>query len=145
LPRDVTLLGFCGAPWTVATYMVAGCGTPDQAPARLFAYRDADAFAKLIDVLTEASVDYLAAQFEAGVDAVQLFDTWAGVLGPDDGADADITVFDPATARDASTYTEPALESLEVRYVLVNGTVVVRDGRVQAGVVAGREIRAPIE
>jgi uroporphyrinogen decarboxylase len=84
LPRNVTLLGFCGAPWTVATYMVAGCGTPDQAPARLFAYRDAEAFAKLIDVLTEASVDYLTAQFEAGVDAVQLFDTWAGVLGPDE-------------------------------------------------------------
>src|SRR6202521_5434229 len=84
LPREVALLGFCGAPCTVATYMIAGCGTPDQAPARLFAYRDADAFAKLIDVLTEASVDYLAAQFEAGVDAVQLFDTWAGVLGPDE-------------------------------------------------------------
>ena len=84
LPRNVTLLGFCGAPWTVATYMVAGCGTPDQAPARLFAYRDAEAFARLIDVLTQASVDYLAAQFEAGVDAVQLFDTWAGVLGPDE-------------------------------------------------------------
>jgi uroporphyrinogen decarboxylase len=64
--------------------MVAGCGTPDQAPARLFAYRDAEAFATLIDVLTEASVDYLAAQLEAGVDAVQLFDTWAGVLGPDE-------------------------------------------------------------
>jgi uroporphyrinogen decarboxylase len=84
LPRNVTLLGFCGAPWTVATYMVAGCGTPDQAPARLFAYRDAEAFAKLIEVLTEASINYLAAQFEAGVDAVQLFDTWAGVLGPDE-------------------------------------------------------------
>ena len=84
LPREVALLGFCGAPWTVATYMVAGCGTPDQAPARLFAYRDADAFARLIDVLTEASIDYLAAQFGAGVDAVQLFDTWAGVLGPDE-------------------------------------------------------------
>jgi uroporphyrinogen decarboxylase len=84
LPNEVTLLGFCGAPWTVATYMVAGCGTPDQAPARLFAYRDADAFARLIDILTRASIDYLAAQFEAGVDAVQLFDTWAGVLGPDE-------------------------------------------------------------
>jgi uroporphyrinogen decarboxylase len=84
LPRNVALLGFCGAPWTVATYMVAGCGTPDQAPARLFAYRDAEAFATLIDVLTEASVDYLAAQLEAGVDAVQVFDTWAGVLGPDE-------------------------------------------------------------
>jgi uroporphyrinogen decarboxylase len=86
LPREVTLLGFCGAPWTVATYMVAGCGTSDQAPARLFAYRDPEVFAQLIDILTEASVDYLAGQLEAGVDAVQLFDTWAGVLGPDEFA-----------------------------------------------------------
>jgi uroporphyrinogen decarboxylase len=86
LPREVTLLGFCGAPWTVATYMVAGCGTPDQAPARLFAYRDPEIFAQLIDILVDASVDYLAAQLEAGVDAVQLFDTWAGVLGPDEFA-----------------------------------------------------------
>jgi uroporphyrinogen decarboxylase len=78
------LLGFCGAPWTVATYMVAGCGTPDQAPARLLAYRDPEVFGKLIDILVEASVDYLVAQLEAGVDAVQLFDTWAGVLGPDE-------------------------------------------------------------
>jgi uroporphyrinogen decarboxylase len=82
LPREVALLGFCGAPWTVATYMVAGQGTPDQAPARIFAYRDPDGFAKLIDRLVEASITYLAAQFRAGVDAVQLFDTWAGVLGP---------------------------------------------------------------
>jgi uroporphyrinogen decarboxylase len=86
LPREVTLLGFCGAPWTVATYMVAGCGTPDQAPARLFAYQDPEIFAKLIDILTQASVDYLSAQLEAGVDAVQLFDTWAGVLGPEEFA-----------------------------------------------------------
>jgi uroporphyrinogen decarboxylase len=86
LPHEVTLLGFCGAPWTVATYMVAGCGTPDQAPARLLAYRDPEVFGKLIDILTEASVDYLSAQLEAGVDAVQLFDTWAGVLGPDEFA-----------------------------------------------------------
>jgi len=82
LPRNVALLGFCGAPWTVATYMVAGHGTPDQAPARLFAYRDPDAFAILIDLLVNASVRYLEAQFHAGVDAVQLFDTWAGILGP---------------------------------------------------------------
>jgi uroporphyrinogen decarboxylase len=82
LPRQVALLGFCGAPWTVATYMVAGCGTPDQAPARLFAYRDPGEFERLVDVLIRASIDYLAAQFQAGVDAVQLFDTWAGVLGP---------------------------------------------------------------
>jgi uroporphyrinogen decarboxylase len=81
LPSDVALIGFCGAPWTVATYMVAGHGTLDQAPARLFAYRDPDVFQQLIDVLVQASIDYLAAQLDAGVDAVQLFDTWAGVLG----------------------------------------------------------------
>jgi uroporphyrinogen decarboxylase len=83
LPPAVTFLGFCGAPWTVATYMVAGRGTPDQAPARLFAYRHPEAFAHLIDVLVETSVDYLTQQLEAGVDAVQIFDTWAGVLPPD--------------------------------------------------------------
>ena len=80
LSPDVALLGFCGAPWTVATYMIAGCGTADQLPARLFAYRHSEAFAQLIDKLTEASVSYLVKQFAAGVDAVQIFDTWAGVL-----------------------------------------------------------------
>jgi uroporphyrinogen decarboxylase len=80
LPQDVALLGFCGAPWTVATYMIAGRGTPDQAPARLFAYRHPAAFAALMDLLVESSVSYLAKQFESGVDAVQIFDTWAGVL-----------------------------------------------------------------
>jgi uroporphyrinogen decarboxylase len=84
LPARTALLGFCGAPWTVATYMVAGCGTSDQAPARLFAYRDQEGFKRLIDTLTRASIDYLATQFDAGVDAVQLFDTWAGVLGADE-------------------------------------------------------------
>lgn len=83
LDPKVTLLGFCGAPWTVATYMIAGQGTPDQAPARLFAYRHADAFAALIDTLVTASIDYLAGQIKAGADAVQIFDTWAGVLPPD--------------------------------------------------------------
>jgi len=82
LPPNVTFLGFCGAPWTVATYMIAGRGTPDQAPARLFAYRHEDAFSRLIDTLVEASIHYLVRQFQAGVDAVQLFDTWAGVLPP---------------------------------------------------------------
>jgi uroporphyrinogen decarboxylase len=82
LPADTALLGFCGAPWTVATYMVAGRGTSDQAPARLLAYRDPAGFEKLIDRLVDASIDYLAAQLRAGVDAVQIFDTWAGVLGP---------------------------------------------------------------
>jgi uroporphyrinogen decarboxylase len=80
LPANVTFLGFCGGPWTVATYMIAGHGTPDQAPARLFAYRHQDAFARLIDILVDASIGYLVRQLEAGVDAVQVFDTWAGVL-----------------------------------------------------------------
>ena len=84
LPSSVTFLGFCGAPWTVATYMVAGRGTPDQAPARLFAYRHPEAFAALIDALSRASADYLVRQLKAGVDAVQIFDTWAGVLPPEE-------------------------------------------------------------
>lgn len=83
LPSHVTFLGFCGAPWTVATYMVAGEGTPDQAPARLFAYAYPDVFAELMDILVEASASYLVQQLRAGVDAVQIFDTWAGILPPD--------------------------------------------------------------
>ena len=86
LPPPVALLGFCGAPWTVATYMIAGRGTPDQAPARLFAYRDAAAFDVLMDVLVEASASYLVRQLQAGADAVQIFDTWAGVLPPEEFA-----------------------------------------------------------
>jgi uroporphyrinogen decarboxylase len=84
LPPAVTLLGFCGAPWTLATYMIAGCSTVDQFPARQFAYRHPDAFAKLIDVLVDASASYLQRQFIAGVDAVQIFDTWAGILPADE-------------------------------------------------------------
>jgi uroporphyrinogen decarboxylase len=80
LPANITLLGFCGAPWTVATYMVAGRGGDDQAAARLFAYRDPEGFSDLINRLVAASIDYLVAQLKAGADAVQLFDTWAGVL-----------------------------------------------------------------
>lgn len=86
LPGSVTFLGFCGAPWTVATYMIAGHGTPDQAPARLFAYRHPEAFDELINVLVKASADYLIRQLKAGVDAVQIFDTWAGVLPPEEFA-----------------------------------------------------------
>lgn len=86
LPPAVALLGFCGAPWTVATYMVAGQGTPDQAPARLLAYRAPDAFARMIDILVETSTRYLVGQLRAGADAVQIFDTWAGVLPPQEFA-----------------------------------------------------------
>src|ERR1051326_5501082 len=78
----VTLLGFCGAPWTVATYMVAGRGTPDQAPARRVAYENPQGFGGLIHRLVDASTEYLVRQFHAGADAVQIFDTWAGVLPP---------------------------------------------------------------
>jgi uroporphyrinogen decarboxylase len=84
LPTNVAFLGFCGAPWTVATYMIAGCGTPDQFPARKFAYCHPAAFADLIELLVDASAEYLIRQFQAGVDAVQIFDTWAGVLPIDE-------------------------------------------------------------
>ncbi|MCY0092816.1 uroporphyrinogen decarboxylase [Hoeflea ulvae] len=86
LPSETTLLGFCGAPWTVATYMIAGRGTPDQAPARLFAMQHPDEFMTLLNLLSEISADYLIAQIDAGADAVQIFDSWAGVLGERDFA-----------------------------------------------------------
>jgi uroporphyrinogen decarboxylase len=82
LPTGVALIGFCGAPWTVATYMIAGRGTPDQAPARIFAYSQPAAFARLIDILVDVSSDYLVKQIKAGAEAIQIFDTWAGVLPP---------------------------------------------------------------
>lgn len=80
LDEKTALLGFCGAPWTVATYMIAGKGTPDQAPARLFAYRHAEAFDALLALLADWSADYLIRQLDAGADAVQIFDSWSGVL-----------------------------------------------------------------
>ena len=82
LPDETTLLGFCGAPWTVATYMIAGHSTSDQAPARLFAHRHGETFEAMLDVLADRSADYLVKQLEAGADAVQIFDSWAGVLDP---------------------------------------------------------------
>jgi uroporphyrinogen decarboxylase len=82
LSPDTTFLGFAGSPWTVATYMVAGQGSKDQAAARRMAYADPDRFGELIDRIIAATVDYLSGQIEAGVDAVQLFDSWAGSLSP---------------------------------------------------------------
>jgi uroporphyrinogen decarboxylase len=82
LAPETALIGFCGAPWTVATYMVAGQGTADQAPARMMAYQHPDSFAKIIDALVENSILYLLGQLKAGADALQIFDTWAGVLPP---------------------------------------------------------------
>jgi len=80
LPASTTLIGFCGAPWTLATYMIAGHGTPDQAPARLFAYRHPAEMAELLATLASYCADYLMRQIEAGADAVQIFDSWSGVL-----------------------------------------------------------------
>jgi uroporphyrinogen decarboxylase len=77
LVPDKTLIGFCGSPWTVATYMIGGHGSADQAAARLFALEHPQAFARLIDILVEASIRYLVAQFRAGADVVQLFESWA--------------------------------------------------------------------
>lgn len=83
LPAETTLIGFAGAPWTVATYMVAGQGTTDQAPARLFMYRDPDGFQQLIDTITDATIHYLSRQIEAGAEVVKIFDSWASTLAPD--------------------------------------------------------------
>jgi len=80
LPTETDLIGFAGAPWTVATYMIAGRGTPDQAPARLFAYQHRQDFKALMDVLVEATAQYMKRQVDAGADLLQIFDTWAGVL-----------------------------------------------------------------
>lgn len=82
LPAETTFLGFVGSPWTVATYMVAGQGSKDHAAARAMAYADPQKFGELIDAITATTVDYLSKQIEAGVDAVQLFDSWAGSLSP---------------------------------------------------------------
>jgi uroporphyrinogen decarboxylase len=80
LPRETALIGFAGAPWTVATYMVAGRGTPDQGPAHAMIAADRAAFTALIDRITEATILYLSAQIEAGAEVVKLFDSWAGSL-----------------------------------------------------------------
>lgn len=80
LPAETTLIGFAGAPWTVATYMVAGRGSPDQAAARRLMYQEPAAFQRLIDIVTDATIEYLARQAEAGAEVVKLFDSWAGAL-----------------------------------------------------------------
>ncbi|WP_425043174.1 uroporphyrinogen decarboxylase [Primorskyibacter sp. S87] len=80
LPEDTTLIGFAGAPWTVATYMIAGRGTPDQGPAHALRQENETVFAGLIERLTEGTIDYLSAQIEAGAEVVKIFDSWAGSL-----------------------------------------------------------------
>ena len=83
LPSETAFLGFAGSPWTVATYMVAGQGSKDQAETRTFAYRDPAAFGRIVDAIVALTIDYLAGQIAAGVEAVQLFDSWAGSLSPE--------------------------------------------------------------
>ena len=82
LPAETTFLGFAGSPWTVATYMVAGQGSREQAETRAFAYRDPQAFSGIVEAIADMTIDYLSGQIEAGVEAVQLFDSWAGSLSP---------------------------------------------------------------
>lgn len=93
LPRETTLIGFAGAPWTVATYMVAGRGTPDQGPAHALKTADTQTFDALINLLTEGTITYLSAQIEAGAEVVKLFDSWAGSL---QGGDFDKYALKPA-------------------------------------------------
>jgi uroporphyrinogen decarboxylase len=82
LPAETTLIGFAGAPWTVATYMAAGRGTPDQGPARRWMFRDPHSFAAMIDRITDATIHYLSCQIDAGAEVVKIFDSWASTLTP---------------------------------------------------------------
>ena len=84
LPKETTLIGFAGAPWTVATYMIAGRGTPDQGPAHKLKAKDRATFEAVIDLLTEGTIAYLSRQIEAGAEVVKIFDSWAGSLQGDD-------------------------------------------------------------
>ncbi|WP_294610705.1 uroporphyrinogen decarboxylase [uncultured Roseovarius sp.] len=93
LPRETTLIGFAGAPWTVATYMIAGRGTPDQGPAHALKAENKAVFEGLLDRITEGTIEYLSAQIEAGAEVVKLFDSWAGSLK---GADFDKYATAPA-------------------------------------------------
>lgn len=80
LPKETTLIGFAGAPWTVATYMIAGRGTKDQGPAHALKAENRQLFSKIIDLLTDSTIEYLAAQIDSGAEVVKLFDSWAGSL-----------------------------------------------------------------
>lgn len=83
LPKETTLIGFAGAPWTVATYMIAGRGTPDQAPAHKLREGDPETFDALMDLITDATIEYLDMQVKAGAEVIKLFDSWAGSLKGD--------------------------------------------------------------
>ncbi|HKL69972.1 uroporphyrinogen decarboxylase [Salibaculum sp.] len=93
LPAETTLIGFAGAPWTVATYMIAGRGTPDQGPAHALKAENRPLFEALLDRITEATIEYLSAQADAGAEVVKIFDSWAGSL---QGQDFQKYAVDPA-------------------------------------------------
>ncbi len=93
LPKETTLIGFAGMPWTVATYMIAGRGTPDQGPAHALKAENRALFEQVIDLLTEGTIEYLSKQIEAGAEVVKLFDSWAGSLK---GEDFDRYALEPA-------------------------------------------------
>ena len=84
LPEETTLIGFAGAPWTVATYMIAGRGTPDQGPAHALKEENRALFEAILERLTESTIDYLSAQIDAGAEVVKIFDSWAGSLKGED-------------------------------------------------------------
>jgi len=92
LPADTTLIGFAGAPWTVATYMIAGRGTPDQGPAHALRTQNTALFEALLERITEATIDYLSMQIQAGAEVVKIFDSWAGSLT---GADFEKYALEP--------------------------------------------------
>ncbi|NCO86995.1 MAG: uroporphyrinogen decarboxylase [Rhodobacterales bacterium] len=98
LPRETALIGFAGAPWTVASYMIAGRGTPDQGPAHALKSTDRALFEGIIDLLTEATVEYLSMQVQAGAEVVKLFDSWAGTLQGADFADFSLAPMQKITA-----------------------------------------------
>jgi len=93
LPKETTLIGFAGAPWTVATYMIAGRGTKDQGPAHALKSENRAVFEGILNLLTEGTIEYLSKQIEAGAEVVKLFDSWAGSLK---GEDFDRYALEPA-------------------------------------------------
>ncbi len=93
LPTETALIGFAGAPWTVATYMIAGRGTPDQGPAHALKDNNRVLFKALVDRITQATIEYLSAQIKAGVEVVKLFDSWAGSLSDQDFEDFTVAPF----------------------------------------------------
>ena len=135
LSPAVTFLGFCGAPWTLATYMIAGQGTPDQLPARLFAYRHAEAFAKLIELLVDASASYLVRQFAAGVDAVQIFDTWAETFPPRSSRDGASSRMRGSSKRSAPRIREHASSAFRAAPALSSAAISTRLQSMRSGLI----------